>query len=471
MRSHYPYLKNDRAALAFRSATKTAGVPEKYYQLSWSELHETRSRLRKAAEGLLEKTEFEKRDLSEGENLASKYAVDALDALQEEFEIRKARDTKDPVDFSNGHMIHRPDVSVNSDGRVTVLETRENSNPRSYRSMFRDQAMTDGGFRDLGEFLDIAVSRKYEPRLEARAFIEGDGALGGYSVPETWAGSIFDQALEREIVRPRASVYPMRSNTLNVPAWDNGDHTDGSLYGGFTVSYLSENSAADVQTGKLRSVKLTAKKIGLYCEISREAAADGISLDRQVQEKMAAAVSFVLDRDFLTGNGVGKPLGVLNAGSLVSINRATANQISYDDVVSLYSRLYPGSVGNAVWIANVNTVPQLANIRDTGNNNLWIQSASAGVPSRLFGLPLMLTEKLPGLGSKGDLMLVDFSQYAIGMRQEAIIDVSNAPGWTRDVISLRVIVRVDGSPLWDSAITPNTGSDSLSWAVALDVPA
>ncbi len=81
-----------------------------------------------------------------------------------------------------------------------------------------------------------------------------------------------------------------------------------------------------------------------------------------------------------------------------------------------------------------------------------------------------MSEKVAALGSKGDLMLANFSAYAIGLRAEIIFEKSNAPGWSRDVLSFRAILRVDGLPLWSEAVKPYNGGDTLSWCVALDTP-
>ena len=46
-----------------------------------------------------------------------------------------------------------------------------------------------------------------------------------------------------------------------------------------------------------------------------------------------------------------------------------------------------------------------------------------------LGKEVRFTEKCPTLGAKGDLILADLSQYAIGMRKEIALDRSNVPGW------------------------------------------
>jgi len=217
-------------------------------------------------------------------------------------------------------------------------------------------------------------------------------------------------------------------------------------------------------------VTLSSKKVAIYTELSREVATSSMSLETQLQGSLKKAVGFLLDRDFLVGDGVAKPLGILNSPSKITISRATANQIDYDDLIAMYGRLSPGSHSKAVWIANHSTLPQIMNLQ-VGGELIFAPIAQGGisgpVPMNLFGLPLLFTEKTPALGTAGDLMLVDCSQYAVGLREGLIIDISNAPGWTRDVISLRVIVRMDGVSLWKDPVTPINGGSTLSWCVVL----
>ena len=85
----------------------------------------------------------------------------------------------------------------------------------------------------------------------------------------------------------------------------------------------------------------------------------------------------------------------------------------------------------------------------------------------MFFRPILFTEKLPVLGDAGDIILVDFSKYCIGMRQEVVLDKSNAPGWTEDLVDFRVILRCDGQGTWDQPMTPKNG-DTLSWCVCIE---
>ena len=84
----------------------------------------------------------------------------------------------------------------------------------------------------------------------------------------------------------------------------------------------------------------------------------------------------------------------------------------------------------------------------------------------LLGKPMLFTEKVPALGTLGDLLLCDLSQYTIGLRKEVSLDKSIHVGWSTDTASYRAILRADGQGSWDKPITPKAG-DTLSWCVAL----
>jgi HK97 family phage major capsid protein len=78
----------------------------------------------------------------------------------------------------------------------------------------------------------------------------------------------------------------------------------------------------------------------------------------------------------------------------------------------------------------------------------------------------MFSPVMSALGDLGDLLLVDLTQYAIGLRKEMAIDRSQAPGWTQDLDSWRIITRVDGMPTWNDVFKPEHGA-TQSWAVTL----
>lgn len=472
-------LKNDRAALDFRSKTHLSFDAENFWQSSWKELHEQRGSITKALDGILENAEKEKRDLTDNETNAFEFGSAAIDLVNNQFEIREKAGSKEQGinPFLAANPLRGPGITmISENGRLVPERSLARTAKRDYRSMFKieeTRGLDRGGFSNLNELLTCIAAGRADQRLDAleqRAFLAKDGAGGGFAIPEEMGAFLFDSSLETEIVRPRAAVFGMASMTRKIPAWDSSDHSS-NLFGGFTGIWMAEEGTQTVQTGKVRAITLQARKLGIYSEASREVLADGMTLEEQIGDALIKSVGFCLDEAFLVGTGVSQPVGAINSDSTIAVNRAAANAIAYADIVNMWARLHPAFATGAVWIASPSIIPQLSNVRDTGNNNLWIQSAAAGIPGTLLGRPLLMSEKVAALGSKGDLMLANFAGYATGLRSEVLLEKSNAPGWLRDVMSFRCILRADGISLFNEPITPRNGGSTLSWCVALDVPA
>lgn len=319
--------------------------------------------------------------------------------------------------------------------------------------------------------------RKLEIDEEAiRAFrasmLEGALSTGGASVPEPLAAKWLDDSLPSEIIRPRAIVWPMESASRKVPGWDGADQSSGEYFGGFAMEFLAEEGTGTKQTGKLRLIELNAKKGAIFVDASAELIEDGMGFDAQLEVAMRKSLSLGMDYYLLQGVGGGQPLGVLNSPGVISVAKETgqaADSLAYENIAKMYARMYPEGRNRAIWIANSTLLPSLLTSMTisvgTGGSVVNVFSENNG-KFNLLGRPLLLTPNLPVLGDANDIIFVDLSQYAVGLRREVKLERSNIPGWTQDLVSYRVLVRFDGQGTWSAAITPKNG-DSLSWCVGL----
>ena len=411
-------------------------------------------------------------------------------AQEEERDLTKEEDARLETLKNRRNKLEREcDLYVQNKGLQSQIDAMANGKPvtlmdspgdriqheRTYRSLFYGDgaaALSNGEFDNFGEFVEVLSSGRFDPRLRAstRAMTEGVPSEGGFLVPEEYSAMLLDAALESEVVRPRATVYKMERQTRKVPGWDGFDHTS-NLFGGFSGNWLSEGGSASRQNARLRQIQLTAKKLGIYTQASRELVEDGMSYGEQISGAMTQAIGWFLGHAFLQGTGAGQPLGVLNDPALVTVSKETGQPAStflYENVTKMLARLHPSAFRGAIWAANQTVLPQLM--------EMSLSVGTGGAPIKaveerngrfyLLGKELAFTEKLPTLGSKGDVLLADFSKYVIGMRQEVVLDKSNAPGWTEDMQDFRVILRADGMGSWSQAVTPKNG-DSVSWCVVL----
>ncbi len=115
-------------------------------------------------------------------------------------------------------------------------------------------------------------------------------------------------------------------------------------------------------------------------------------------------------------------------------------------------------------MANMGCFPQLAQMNlavGTGGSAVWLPANGlSGQPyNTLMGLPLFLTEHCQALGTVGDIVLADWSQYLIGGKAGGGIQTASSMHlyFNYDKTVYRFVLRYDGQPWWQSALTPKHG--------------
>lgn len=297
---------------------------------------------------------------------------------------------------------------------------------------------------------------------------------GGFLIPETLRSELLRVALETSIVRPRARVIPMETLRVPFPAIDSTTNAT-SVFGGIVGYWTEEGAALTASQAAFGRVVLDAKKLTAYTEVPNELISDSIgSFQAFLDQIFPEALGFYEDDGFINGSGVGEPLGYLNGAAVVEVTKESgqvADTIVWENIVKMYSRMLPGSLGRAVWIASINTFPELATMAlsvGTGGAPVWLSNGAAGPPMTILGRPVIFTEKVPKLGDAGDIAFVDLGFYLVGDRQ--VMSAMSSPHFKfqNDQTAYRIIERVDGRPWIQSAITPkNASTDTLTPFVTL----
>ena len=321
------------------------------------------------------------------------------------------------------------------------------------------------------------------------ALAEGSGQTGGYTVPPQFMNELLTIAAEDGFIEQRAKVIPMNSRTAQWPMLDltTVQATGTSPYfGGILAQWQPEAASISESEPQFRLTDWTAWDLVLYAVSSNQLLADnGIGLDALLTQLFGQAITWYKEYAYLQGSGAGStmPLGVLNAPATLAVTRLVANRFLMADAASMLSRLQIRSWSDACWIVHQSVIPQLIMMVDGGsaastygsgastsypggNRLVWLPPMGVGdkgpagikLPQAfLNGLPLYITEKLPQLGSRGSVMLVDWSRYVIGMRLDLQIDVSPHYLFRNNQLAWRVIARCDGKPWLNNVITDQSG--------------
>jgi HK97 family phage major capsid protein len=344
---------------------------------------------------------------------------------------------------------------------------------------------------DAKAFFQNVIRAKRSPELAKdfaeknhsvrNAMREGVGSEGGFLVPENLRSQMLMLALENSIARPRARIVPMDSLRVPYPTIDDPTHV-GQVYGGIVGYWTEEAAALTASQPTFGRIVLEARKLTAYTEVPNELLEDSIeTLDSFIGEVFPEALAYFEDYAFINGDGVGQPLGVLNATSSVSVDRVTSDLVVFQDIVNMFTRMLPQSLNSAVWICSPDVISQLLTLvvgaLGSGSGTtavappLWLQSMSAaeGPQYSILGRPLIVSEKVPALGATGDLAFVDWSYYLLGDRQSLQVANSAEYKFQNDITAFRMIERLDGRPWLRSALTPANGStNTLSPIVTLN---
>ncbi len=358
-------------------------------------------------------------------------------------------------------------VNVSAGGNST-----SNGQARTMRSLFRGGSVINGKFNTFGDFLSAINSQRHDPRLEElRTASSIQGNLGGFAIPTEHGDWLADKSLEDEIIRNRATVHAMQSSSKVIPAWDSLNKLGDDCYGGFQAVWIEQLGTNIPQTARMREMTLSTNKLALYSDVSNELLYSAPAYEENLGGALIKSIGHALDTSFIRGDGIGKPLGLANDPALLTVARtgfpSGAPGDCYVDLVEMYSRLFRRGAGSdPVWLVHPETVPQLMAMTDVNGNLLWQQSARDSIPGKIFGLTVLVSEKLPTMAEAGCIMLADLKHYMIGLRREIYLDRSQTPGWYQDFSSFRCIIRADGQGSWNEPMTRPDGAQ-VSWVVSL----
>jgi len=390
---------------------------------------------------------------------------------------------------------HRDFIAEEIKKRVEDLKA-EMKKPKEPRIEVTDQAEEDpkGGFKSLSHFaLDIAKAAKsgyrhISPELEkwekmtkaagSPSANESSDEAGGYLIPDEFRQDLLLAVEQKNEILKRCTAIPMKTSTIKIPYVNGFDESGGLVYGGVEWKWIDEEEQRTATKPKYGRITLTLKKVAGLAYTSDEILEDSpISMENILKNGFRDGLNFQLDKVFLRGSGAGQPLGILNAPCLVTVAKESgqsANTIVFANVAKMYSRI--SDPNNAVWFANIDCFPQLASMSvavGSGGSVVWLPAnAAAGRPyDTLFGRPLIWCKHCSTLGTVGDIILCDWSQYLVGQKSGpgayGKFDTSIHLKFDYDQTAFKFTFRVDGQPWWPSALTPPHGSNTLSPFVAL----
>jgi len=426
-----------------------------------AEMKQKRAELIKEARSILETVEKENRTLTDEEEQKLKSLNAEIDKRQTEIEFEERQ--------------QRLEAELNMRDSEPVRNEPQNSNLPQNEERFKSF-----GEQMMAVYRAACPNGRVDSRLTTRAasgLSESVPSDGGFLVQQDFVSKLLKRAYNTGVIASKCRKIPLstNSNGLKINAINETSRANGSRWGGIQTYWENEADQLIGSRPKFRVMDLSLKKLTGLCYVTDELLTDAAALESVLMQGFAEEFGFKIDDAIINGNGAGQPLGILNSGALVKVAKETgqaAKTITVENIVKMWSRMWGRSRQNAVWLINQDVEPMLYTLSlKIGDGCVPVYMPAnglAGKPySTLFGRPVIPIEQCSSLGTLGDIILADFSQYLLidkgGINAASSIHVR----FLYDESVFRFIYRVDGQPIWDKALTPYKGSSSLSPFVAL----
>lgn len=362
---------------------------------------------------------------------------------------------------------------------ATIVKGRIPATPKADEGLF--------GFKTGGEFFAAIKaagnnsSGVVDQRLVTKAALGNNtlnGEDGGFLVPPEISNRILELAFPPSSLLQMTDYESISAPSMIYNAVVDASRATGSRRGGVQAYWIEQAETFTASKPQWRQMMLRPYKLGILYYATGEELEDTnmVNLEAKLAQYAAEEINWMVSDAILNGTGTGQPTGIIEHAGTVTITpeAGQSDTIVFANIVKMLARHRPLS-GRRMWLANIDTLPQLASLAFPSSNiPLFLNVSNVGGPSigqamqgTLFGYPIVFTEQNKTLGTKGDLMLVDLAAYKAVSRGGIKSAMSIHVQFLTEQTAFRFSFRVDGMPWLNTVITPANGTATQSPFVQL----
>jgi HK97 family phage major capsid protein len=278
---------------------------------------------------------------------------------------------------------------------------------------------------------------------------------GEFLLPLTQVPEIFSTSNAQPGMFQLARRYNVPGRSLRIPylIQDTGSSTLNRPMAGSiaNVTIVGEGETKPTREPSFQQRVLTMFKYAAITEFGDEILGDDFTgeLPSEVAQAVGGQVINKINEDItIDGSGSSAPLGAFHASNTarLSVFRSALNSFTAADAFKMYERHTHGP--NSAWMISRRVLAQLFALQTTNNTMVtWISNLRDKPQMLLLGLPVIVTDLLPTLGTTADVALVNPDFYAMGLRQALTVESSIHYKFVNDVTTYRFVARGGGIPL------------------------
>ncbi|MEK9767833.1 MAG: phage major capsid protein [Betaproteobacteria bacterium] len=255
------------------------------------------------------------------------------------------------------------------------------------------------------EKVDVAIKsfdkwlRKGKENMEQdeiKALTVSDDTAAGFLAPPEYVRELLKTVTEITPFRNAARVRATTQKSIQVP----------SRTATFSAQWVAEQGTRSETTGYTTQLEeIPTHELYALVDISEQELEDAVfDLEAEMQQEFAEQFAKAEGTSFVSGNGVGKPEGVLTNSSVGTTVSGSAAALTGDGLIDLVHAIKSDYASNAVFMFNRTTLAAIRQLKDTAGQYVFQAGMmlTAGVPNTILGYPYIEAPDMPdeGAGNK-----------------------------------------------------------------------
>jgi len=360
--------------------------------------------LRNAHHEIMNKAQSERRDLTDEESAECDMIIEEMEMKQGSARIQQAEslDATSSPSICNALVAPKVQTWIGEDGKpVHVLNSTQKF------SDLPDAKKSSIGDLTMGGVIRAMVTGRWE-RFAPQMLQESINTSGGYLVQSETSSQIIDLARAMSgIIRAGAVTIPMASDKLDVPR----------LITDSVLSVKGEGSTLALSEPSFDRIEFVALLLGCYLKISRELAEDSVGFESIIDNALAKALAAHIDKAALDGSGSAALSGLDQNSDIGST--ASVAAIAYEDILTAAVDIQGNNFSPGSYIISPTIAGDLDALQSSGGGE-WLGSP----PGIVQDMNRVVTSNC----ANAKLYVGDWQNYALGIRQDAVLDATTTGG-------------------------------------------
>jgi len=229
---------------------------------------------------------------------------------------------------------------------------------------------------------------------EKKALYESDDTLGGFYAPSEYVEDLIKSVTEISPIRSIARVRQTDKRGIEIP----------KRTGQFSASMVAETGTRSETTGYTTGMmSIDAHECFALVDISQAMLEDSaFNLESEMSSEFAEQFAKLEGTKFVSGTGVGEPLGFTDSSAGVSsTNSGHASTLKPNGLLELVYSIKSEYLSNARFVFNRSTFADILQLEDTAGQKIFHVGMTlvGGAPSTIVGFPYTLATDMPNVGA------------------------------------------------------------------------